>query len=118
MTKHVQNKDKQYIYIYIYIIPIGDFKTTADRLICEQTFIHKLIIQLNVLVKIYHFSNRTFTFNLVDHFCFFDYQQLTGLTSITKIRLFLLTFNVSKIVRNDTGFFKSYVRLCFGILFH
>ena len=35
---HSESNMWSYIYIYIYI---GNFKTTADRLICEQTLIHK-----------------------------------------------------------------------------
>ena len=96
------------------VILRGDFKSTADRLICEQTLIHKFNRHIKVV-------SQDLSQNSNCHMC---WQHLTFMsdnnTEVWRQKLsdvfLIFAITVSTPSRNDTGVFEGFDRLFFRYL--
>ena len=86
------------------VILRGDFKTTADRHICEQTSIYKLKTHSRSITSIAEWLLSP----VLSSSNFYVSQQHRSLTSKTKLRFFLFAITDSTPLRKDTGVFKRY----------
>ena len=97
------------------VILRGDIETTADRLICEQTFIHKLKTHSKGVNQDLSFFSPLLS-PVMTTFNFYVCQQHRSLTSKTELRFFIFAFTANTPLRKDTGVFENIGRFIIILL--